>query len=273
MSGYIAVKNFERFQHYKDRKPTWIKLYNDLLDDYEFGCLPDASKWLAVGLWLLASRHENRIPADPRWIARMVHASETVNLQALLTAGFIEPYDDASDVLAEPEQPASLEEEREEESESEKKSLSSSVIQLRAREDVSPDLSANEIIRAANRGMMDNPHIGSAANPIPVGHSSRQDVLDWLAGGVPPDIALRAVHDRASSYKPEGTRRQITTMRYFAGVVADAYERWKAEQTEVSHGGSDRSGAGASTKVGVAPPPKRDKFAAHTETADGRLAS
>jgi DNA-binding NarL/FixJ family response regulator len=35
-NGY-SVKNFERFQHYKDRSPPWIKLYNELLDDYEFG--------------------------------------------------------------------------------------------------------------------------------------------------------------------------------------------------------------------------------------------
>src|SRR5690606_19747530 len=37
VAGYLTVKNFERFQHYKDRNPPWIKLYNDLLDDYEFG--------------------------------------------------------------------------------------------------------------------------------------------------------------------------------------------------------------------------------------------
>jgi hypothetical protein len=29
-------KNFEQFQHYKDRNPPWIKLWTRLLDDYEF---------------------------------------------------------------------------------------------------------------------------------------------------------------------------------------------------------------------------------------------
>ena len=33
---YFTVKNFEQFQHYKDRNPPWIKLWTKLLDDYEF---------------------------------------------------------------------------------------------------------------------------------------------------------------------------------------------------------------------------------------------
>jgi len=32
---FLAVKNFERFQHYKDRNPPWIKLHAAVLDDYE----------------------------------------------------------------------------------------------------------------------------------------------------------------------------------------------------------------------------------------------
>src|SRR5687768_18068275 len=52
--------NFESFQHYKDRAPPWIKLYNELLDDYEFGQLPDASKMHLVAIWLLASRSDRK---------------------------------------------------------------------------------------------------------------------------------------------------------------------------------------------------------------------
>lgn len=70
MNGYFAVRNWEEFQHYKDRDPTWIKLYNRLLDDYAFGLLPDARKWHLIGIFLLASRHNNRIPKDPHWVGR-----------------------------------------------------------------------------------------------------------------------------------------------------------------------------------------------------------
>lgn len=85
----FRVKNFETFQHYKDRAPPWIKLYNELLDDYEFGLLPDASKMHLVAIWLLASRSENKIPFDPAWVARRINATEKVNLQLLADRGFI----------------------------------------------------------------------------------------------------------------------------------------------------------------------------------------
>jgi len=85
----FSVKNFERFQHYKDRSPPWIKLYNELLDDYEFGRLPDASKMHLIAIWLLASRSENKIPYDAAWVARRINANTKVDLTLLACAGFI----------------------------------------------------------------------------------------------------------------------------------------------------------------------------------------
>ena len=32
----MRIKNWNRFQHFKDRKPPWIKLYRDILDDLAF---------------------------------------------------------------------------------------------------------------------------------------------------------------------------------------------------------------------------------------------
>ena len=119
MAGYLSVKNFDQFQHYRDRKPPWIKLYNDLLDDYAFACLHDASKMHLVAIWLLASRSENRVPADPKWIARMIHATEPVDLEPLVSAGFITMSQDASKALAERKQSAMPETETETETEGE----------------------------------------------------------------------------------------------------------------------------------------------------------
>lgn len=85
----FSVKNFERFQHYKDRAPPWIKLYNELLDDYEFGALPDASKMHLIAIWLLASRSENKIPYDPAWVGRRINANSKVDLDLLVRAGFL----------------------------------------------------------------------------------------------------------------------------------------------------------------------------------------
>lgn len=116
-TAYLSVKNFARFQHYKDRSPPWIKLYNDLLDDYAFGCLQDASKLHLVLIWLLASRMENQVPADPEWIARRINATDPVDLQVLVDAGFLIV---ASGSLADCKQSACLEGEGETEREKNK---------------------------------------------------------------------------------------------------------------------------------------------------------
>ncbi len=110
---FFRVTNWDQYQHYKDRDPTWIKLYARLLDDYGFATLPDNSKWHLIGIFLLASKQGNRIPGDPRWVRKKIAARTRVDLEALLAAGFIE--EDASTVLAETEQAAGPERESESE--------------------------------------------------------------------------------------------------------------------------------------------------------------
>lgn len=120
MTAFLAVKNWAKFQHYKQRNPPWIRLYNELLDDYAFACLQDASKWHAVGIWLLASRFDNRIPDDPTWIAQRINARTKLDLDELLSAGFIERCNDdqgASTPLALVKQDATPETETETETE------------------------------------------------------------------------------------------------------------------------------------------------------------
>jgi len=92
---YFSVVNYDQQQHYKDRGPTWIKLYNRLLDDYAFALLPDAAKWHLIGIFLLASRHNNRIPSDPAWLARQIGAVSPINLALMERAGFIAAIDEA----------------------------------------------------------------------------------------------------------------------------------------------------------------------------------
>jgi hypothetical protein len=87
--SFFRVKNFEKFQHYRDRSPPWIKLYNELLDDYDFGLLPDASKMHLIAIWLLASRAGNKLPFDAAWVSRRINATEAVNLTLLADCGFI----------------------------------------------------------------------------------------------------------------------------------------------------------------------------------------
>ena len=114
MTRYFSVTNYDSQQHYKDRGPTWIKLYNRLLDDYGFAQLPDAAKWHLVGIQLLASRHANRIPADPAWLARQVGAMDVIDLGVLERAGFIAPVEDVAGAWEIAGNPASPEKKTEE---------------------------------------------------------------------------------------------------------------------------------------------------------------
>jgi hypothetical protein len=91
----ITPNNWAELQHYKDRSPPWIKLHKKLLDNYEFQCLPVASRALAPMLWLLASEHASgEIDADPQKIGFRLRLSvQEVNdaLAPLIAAKFFSP--------------------------------------------------------------------------------------------------------------------------------------------------------------------------------------
>lgn len=119
MARYFRVKNYDKFQHYSDRTPPWIKLYNCLLDDYDFTCLQDASKLHLILIWLLASRTSNRLPFDLEYLKQAIKTKTKPDLDELISYGFIEEieqiqlHDDAaSNALATCKQDACLEERR-----------------------------------------------------------------------------------------------------------------------------------------------------------------
>ena len=96
----LRVKNWDKFQHYKKRSPPWIKLHRDLLSDYEYSKLSDASRSHLIGIWLLAAGRDGTVPADADWIARRLLASEKVDLECLVSHGFLIMSQDASNLRA-----------------------------------------------------------------------------------------------------------------------------------------------------------------------------
>lgn len=71
----LRVKNWHKFQHFKDRKPPWVKLYRDLLDDKEwFDLDPVAAKALVL-IWLIASEAAGELPPMAE-LAFRLHQSE-----------------------------------------------------------------------------------------------------------------------------------------------------------------------------------------------------
>lgn len=113
-----TIRNWGRFQHYKNRNPPWIKLHRGLLDDFDFSCLPLASKALAPLLWLLAAESDDgSVRIDSEWLAfrlRLTTKEVDAGLTPLINKGFLIL---ASNVLADCLQDACLETEGETETE------------------------------------------------------------------------------------------------------------------------------------------------------------
>jgi hypothetical protein len=58
----LRVKNWAKHQHFKDRRPPWIKLYRDLLEDMEWHELDPVAAKALVMIWLIASEADGELP-------------------------------------------------------------------------------------------------------------------------------------------------------------------------------------------------------------------
>lgn len=76
MTTVIRVKGWDKFQHFKDRRPPWIKLYRDILDDIEWHELDPVAAKCLVMLWLIASENDGELP-DVRKLSFRLRMSET----------------------------------------------------------------------------------------------------------------------------------------------------------------------------------------------------
>lgn len=101
MDGYIEIVNWSKYQHYKHRNPLWIKSYSSLLSCYEYVCLQDDSKLLYHTLLLMAGRYGNKIPLNSSFIQKQGSITKTVDLQPLVSAGFIVCYNPDSKPIEE----------------------------------------------------------------------------------------------------------------------------------------------------------------------------
>jgi hypothetical protein len=78
----MKIRNWSKFQHFKDRKPPWIKLYRDLLDDMDWHTLDSDAAKLLVMLWLIASENDGHIP-DAKTLAFRCRLPESKIKQSL----------------------------------------------------------------------------------------------------------------------------------------------------------------------------------------------
>ena len=71
----MKIKNWSKFQHFKDRRPPWIKLYREILDDIEWHQLDPLSTKVLVMCWLIASEDDGNLP-DTKTLAFRLRMSE-----------------------------------------------------------------------------------------------------------------------------------------------------------------------------------------------------
>lgn len=88
---FISIKDFDSFQHFKKANPPWVKMYRSTFSDREFMRLPVASKFLYLGLVMLASEGCNRVPYDLHYISHRLATNFSQNdLTPLYKAGLLE---------------------------------------------------------------------------------------------------------------------------------------------------------------------------------------
>jgi hypothetical protein len=86
---WIVVPNWDKFQHYKNRDPAWIKLYLDLRGRDAWRELSLSARGLLVSLWIeyAASQGALRVSSLP---SRVAQKNLRRTLDSLQAAGFIE---------------------------------------------------------------------------------------------------------------------------------------------------------------------------------------
>lgn len=71
--SYLAITKFDKYQHYKNRRPPWVKLYTKMLDiNHPMNKLPVPTRYLFDRMLLLAANYDNAIPNDYELIARLL---------------------------------------------------------------------------------------------------------------------------------------------------------------------------------------------------------
>jgi hypothetical protein len=86
----LRVKNYDKYQTHRTKNPPWIKLYKSLLTDMDFLRLDIDSRYIYVGLLILAAETGNRVVNDPAYLCHRLAIERTrLNLTPLFRSGLL----------------------------------------------------------------------------------------------------------------------------------------------------------------------------------------
>ena len=87
---WIEVVNWDKFQHYHDRNPNWVKNYTELLHDPNYLELSAGERAILHGLWLEYALSHARVRLSTSTLrARLQLKVSKRQLESLNHAGFI----------------------------------------------------------------------------------------------------------------------------------------------------------------------------------------
>jgi hypothetical protein len=88
--SWIVIPNWDKFQHYKDRTPNWVKTYLELLHNDAYLSLTGHCRGVLHGLWLVYASSCGQVTLDTRSLSRQLGLRVTSQqLESLNQAGFI----------------------------------------------------------------------------------------------------------------------------------------------------------------------------------------
>lgn len=86
----LKVRNFEKFQHYKKRRPPWIRLYRNLWDDPRFFELNETERYFLISFFVIAAQNDNKIVVNNAWLKREMATDLVPPIDRLVRGGWLE---------------------------------------------------------------------------------------------------------------------------------------------------------------------------------------
>jgi len=102
----FKVKNWSKYQSYKDRKPPWIRFHRSIIDDPTFQRMSSDARAILPMLWLLACEDDDPVSGlirmsyeDIAWRLRLDLKIIKSAIQEVQVSGFIECIESVTETL------------------------------------------------------------------------------------------------------------------------------------------------------------------------------
>lgn len=105
------IKNWKKFQHYKDRDPLWIKLHLSLMKDLNYLSLTDKAKITLIHCWMVGAEMwkpekevEPLLPSDGKLLKTLLKLDGNIRTNEIKLAGYLIPVpNDYNNLLVNPD--------------------------------------------------------------------------------------------------------------------------------------------------------------------------